>query len=146
MWRRWILIGSISPDQTSGHPWILTLLRASLSKLGTTINVKEKSLEHGLIGKQHCILGQGYRNPCNDNILRNCFSGEIAGMKIPEFRKCWGQAGFLSLDVLVFICLCCKQALVHSVTCLGAAELWHLALGLGHMSPSLAAPSPLSSI
>lgn len=51
-------------------------------------------------------------------------AGEIVGMKIPEFRKFSGQA-FQS--GCVSICLCRKQALLHSLVCLGAAEPWDLA-------------------
>jgi len=51
-------------------------------------------------------------------------AGEIAGLKIPEFRRISGQA-FQSGRIS--ICLCCKQALLHSLVCLGAAEPWDLA-------------------
>lgn len=99
------------PSQWASHTWLLTFQRASLSKLGTTINyVKlEESLGRSLIGKWHRILVQGYRNPCNDAILRNCFS-----LSADERWYWWNcrrenprtqknlQGGLFSLDVLVF--------------------------------------------
>lgn len=135
----------MSPDQASGHPWLLTLLGASLSKLGTTINVKEKSLEHGLIGNQHHILGQGYRNPCTGIILRNCFCWWNCRHENPRMQKIL-RAGWIFQSGCVGICLCCKQALVHSALGLLSPGTWLPTEPWGPSQLSHNEPQPFCSI